>query len=439
MQNKVTINIPFNYEAREYQKPFWKAMETHRYAFILWHRRAGKEKTCLNFMIKKMVEEKGIYYYLFPTYQQGRKVLWEGMDKQAFKFMDHFPAALIAKKNDKQMSITLKNGSMMQIVGTDNYDTTVGTNPRGMIFSEYALQDPLAWSYFRPILAENKGWAIFNTTPRGENHAFKLWNNAVRDPSWFTQKLTVRDTGVLTEEEINVEKEAYFKEQGDDSLFLQEWFCDFNAPVKGTYYAHIIERLEKNGAMKYNLFDAKYPVSTWWDLGYNDTNSIWFTQSVGNQIRVIDYLQDSNKGLQFYINALKEKPYVYERHSAPHDIEVHDYSTGKTRLETARNMGVDFDVIPRLSIEEGIQAVRTILEQCVFDVEKCEVGLNCLKSYQKEYDEKNNVFKPKPLHNWASHGSDAFRYLSLGIRTEMEYIDYSTDRADNLSPSNEPW
>ena len=166
------ITIPHLFQPREYQLPIFKAIDNgYKRIIQVWHRRAGKEKTDINIVAKKIFERVGAYYYIFPTYNQGKKILWNGADKEGTRFLDHFPEATRKRNVGNEMFIEFKNGSTFQVVGSDNIDSIVGTNPLGVVFSEYSLQDPQAWDYIRPILAENDGWAIFNFTPRGDNHA----------------------------------------------------------------------------------------------------------------------------------------------------------------------------------------------------------------------------------------------------------------------------
>ena len=187
--------IPHNYQPRPYQLPLLRAMDSgKKRACVVWHRRSGKDKTLINLMVKKMFERVGSYYYFLPTYKQGKKILWDGMDRNGMRFLDHFPAQVVTKKNETELKLQVANGSIFQIVGTDNYDSIMGSNPVGCVFSEYALQNPAAWDFIRPILAENEGWAVFNFTPRGMNHGYELFQMAERNQDWFCELLTVDDT-----------------------------------------------------------------------------------------------------------------------------------------------------------------------------------------------------------------------------------------------------
>uniref|UniRef100_A0A6M3IM29 Putative terminase n=1 Tax=viral metagenome TaxID=1070528 RepID=A0A6M3IM29_9ZZZZ len=371
-----------------------------------------------------MIEQVGTYFYFFPTYNQGKKILWEGRDKDGFKFTDHIPEEIRTRTNSTEMLIEIQNGSIFQVIGTDNIDSIVGTNPIGCVFSEYALQNPDAWRFIRPILAENGGWAVFNYTPRGKNHGFDLYQLAKREKSWFVELLTVDDTKAISQEVLEQEKVEIIDDTGDDALFYQEYYCSFDAPMQGSYYGKQIIQLEKNKQITKVPHDETLMVDTWWDLGVADSTAIWFTQTVGNEIRVINYFEDSGEGLAYYIGKLNEMKdeygYIYRYHHAPHDIEVRELGTGKSRYEVAQGLGIDFYIVPNIPVEDGINAVRSILKRCWFDQEKCKDGLNALMCYHKEWDDKRQEFKPKPYHDWSSHGSDSFRYLAVGHMDEQK-------------------
>lgn len=423
---KIDINIPHEYLPRPYQRAFWEALDANngescKRAVKVWHRRAGKDKTDLNFLIKRMFPEApggriGTYYHLFPTYAQGKKIIWDGMDASGFKFMDHFPAPLVAQKNETEMQVTLVNGSIYQIVGVDKIDLIIGTNPVGCVFSEYALQNPAGWDLLRPILTENKGWAVFNFTPRGHNHGKQLYDMASNNPEWFCELLTVRDTfredgtPVVSEAQIQAEREAGM----DEELIQQEFFCSFQGYQVGSYYAKQIRQAEEDKRITNLSWRPDIPVFTFWDLGVGDSMAIWFAQKVWREVHFIDYYETSGEGMPFFAKVLRERPYVYSRHYMPHDASHREVGTGLSRRDTAEKLGIQpIDVVKRGDVEDGIDAVRSLFPRCWFDKTKCRQGLDALSSYQKEWDEDRREYKAKPVHNWASHGSDAFRTAAM--------------------------
>lgn len=412
MENKITL--PYRYEPRDYQLPLWRAFDSGDFnRFLqLWHRRSGKDRTDVNIIAREMIKHVGIYYYFFPTYSQGKKALWDGIGKDGMRYIEHFPKELLeGKPNDTEMKIRYKNGSIFQVIGTDDIDKIVGTNPRGCVFSEYSLQNPKAWEYIRPILRENGGWAIFNYTPRGKNHGFTLYNMAVNNPQWFVSKLTVDDTHVLSEKDIQEERDAGMAED----LVQQEFYCSFTAAIQGAYYWKQYDEAEKRGRFSNVEYDPAVPVHTVWDLGVGDAMSIGFFQIVGTEVHMIDYHEKSGEGLPYFIEFLQKKKYIYGKHFAPHDINAREMTTGKSRLETAKTLGIDFEVVPQIGVQNGIDAGRLLFPRLWVDKDKCKDWLELIPQYTKEYDEENKCFKNNPLHDWTSHGADMFRYAAVII------------------------
>ena len=360
----------------------------------------------------------GAYYYLFPTYSQAKKVVWDGRDKEGFAFLDHIPAELIKAKHSQDLKVTLVNGSIIQLVGTDNIDSVVGTNPVGCVFSEYALQNPVAWDFLRPILRENGGWAIFDYTPRGKNHGYTLYQMAEKNPEWFVSKLTIEDTGALTAEDIDAER----REGMDEDLIQQEYYCSFEGARQGAYFGKQMQLAESEGRITNVPYDPSLGVETWWDIGVGDATAIWFTQTLKLEVHVIDYLEATGESIQFYARELDKKPYAYMSHNGPHDLEAREFGNAGpdgrplSRLASAKAHGIDFRLVPNMGIEDGIDAARSFIAKCYFDKTKCERGINALTSYHKEYDEKRKIFQSYPHHDWSSHGADAFRYLAVGHR-----------------------
>jgi len=367
---------------------------------------------------------------MFPTYAQAKKVLWDGRDREGFPFMAHIPREIVKTSNETELRKELVNGSAIQLIGTDNIDSVLGTNPIGCVFSEYAMQDPRAWDYMRPILRENGGWAIFDYTPRGKNHGYALYQMARSNPEWFAEVLTVDDTRALSPGDIDKER----KEGMSEELIQQEYYCSFEGVQFGAYYGKQLQQAEQDKRIGNVPYETELGVETWWDLGIGDSTSIWFTQSVGREVRIIDYYEASGEGFPHYAKVLQGKPYVYSQHHAPHDIEVRELGSGRSRREVAQSLGITFQVVPNISIEDGIEAARAILSRCWFDKNKCERGLNALASYHKDWDDRLKTWRSQPQHDWASHAADAFRYLAVGHKTAkiktqvpIEIVQYTKD------------
>lgn len=419
------VKLPHNYQPRGYQLKAWGALEhgTKR-AVIVWHRRAGKDLMLLNRTICATQERVGVYWHVFPAAKQGRKIIWDGVTKDGRPFLDYWPAKLIAGRNATEMRLNLRNGSVWQVVGSDNYnDALIGGNPVGLVMSEYALQNPSCWNYLRPILAENDGWAAFVYTPRGKNHGHDLFEMAATNPKWFCQRLTADDTGAISAEAIHEERLAGMP----DELIEQEFFCSFEAALVGAYYGKLMRMAIDDQRIGRVPYESQLPVETWWDLGVDDCMAIWFAQRVANEVRLIDYYENSGFGLDHYAKVLRDKPYGYSRYVLPHDIRVREMGPGaKTRLQTLKKLMGDpdpdsepthrFVVVPKQPPVERINAVRTILPRCWFDEVKCKQGIEALKQYQRAWDDANKTFKEEPLHDWTCHGADAFGHGAMVLK-----------------------
>lgn len=404
------------FSPREYQIPVLKALdEGCKRAVIVWHRRAGKELVCWNHMVRKAAtHRRGTYLYYFPNSRLGRRILWDGADKNGKRFRDYIHPGLLAKPpNSVEMKIELINGSIIQIMGTDNI-INVGINPVGCVFSEFSLQDPNAWELTKPILRENGGWAVFNFTPRGKNHAYDLYQMALREESWFCQRLTIEDTKVITEEQIESERREGMSEQ----KIQQEYYCSFDQGVEGAVYAKLLDVAQRQRRVCFVPYDPSTVVDTFWDLGVGDATAIIFAQRVGNEIHIIDTYQNSGEGLSHYSYILKklaeENEWTYGNHWAPHDIQVRELSYGgETRLQRARELGIDFELVPNLPISEGLEMAKNFFPKLWIDEERNTFFLKCLDNYHFPFNEKFNTYGEKPVHDWSSHMMDAFRYLAV--------------------------
>lgn len=433
------IILPHGWEPRSYQLNLWRYMQgpqENKRAVAVWHRRAGKDLMAINIISTKIPERVGMYWHMLPTYKQGRGIVWNGHTRDGRAFLDHFHPDLVASKNSTEMRITFTNGAHYQVVGTDNIDSLVGTNPVGVVFSEYSLQDPGAWDYIRPILAENGGWALFIYTARGRNHGFHMYEMAKTNKRWFSEKLTAGsgeldtkrpdNTPVISDDQIDEERKSGMPEE----MIQQEFKCSFEAPFVGSYYGPQMIAAEKEGRLMENIpHEPRLTVDTYWDLGINDTTVIWFIQHYGGEERSIDYYEMSGEGLPHFAKVLNGQvsgyermgAYTYGKHYAPHDIKVKELGTGKSREETARSLGIKFQMVKRHTVEDGIEAVRSTLSQCWFSRKTCQRGIDGLSAYRKAWDDKNKIFASHPLHDWASNPADAFRYFAMGRKDRPKF------------------
>jgi len=418
-----TVQLPHNFVPRAYQIPPLQAFEAGKKRLVLVdHRRTGKDKLCVNIVAREMFKRVGAYYYFFPTYQQGRKVLWDGKDKDGFPFLGHFPPELRAgDPNNTEMKLWFKHptqkgaqGSLFQVVGSDNIDSIMGSNPVGCVFSEYALQDPKGWDFIRPILRENGGWAIFPYTPRGKNHGYDLYQMAKKnagDPKseWYCELLTIEDTfgkgGTVGPEDVEQERMAGMSE----NLIRQEFYCDFDAAVENAVFGEQVFAARQEKRVRNVPWDPKIDVETYWDIGWDDATAIWFVQQARPEVRLIDYYEARLAGPEHYVKVLREKPYKYSRHVMPHDADYGRIETGGKSLKALmQELGVFVDIAKKLSKEEQIQNARLLFPRCYFDEGKAGQGFDALASWHFSWDSEKKVMGRSPVHNWASHGSDAF-------------------------------
>lgn len=402
------------FKARDYQLPILDAIENKGYKRVLaiLPRRAGKDITAFNLCIRTCLKSVCVVYYIFPTYSQAKKVIWDSITNTGQRILDFIPEELIAQKNSQEMKIRFKNGSLLQLVGSDNIDSLMGTNPKLCVFSEYALQDPRAYQYIRPILTANGGTALFISTPRGKNHLWELYQIAQNSPEWFCYKLTVEDTGHIPLYEIEKEKAEGIM---SDDLIQQEYYTSFTMGIEGSYYAKYLDRMRVKGQIGTVGWESGFKVHTAWDLGVRDATTIIFFQTIGQTVRIIDCYENSKVGLDHYAKILEQKPYVYGKHIAPHDIRVKEFGSGLTRIEKARQLGIAFTVAPDLSIEDGIEAVRSALSKIWIDEMACAPLLKAIENYRQEYDARRKVYKNHPLHDWSSHWADCLRYLCISL------------------------
>lgn len=473
------ITLPYKFEPREYQYPvlrYYDEMPGRQRAFLLAHRRTGKDLLAWNILIKETQKRVGTYWHVLPLLNQARKIIWTGSTKDGVPFLDFIPPPLIASKRDDDMSIRLTNGSLIQLVGADRIDSLMGSNPVGVNLSEFALMKPSVWDYLSPILNENDGWANFITTPRGRNHAFDLFKSMVdatnnKGAKYFVQVLTVDDTRkplfdssgkpvidqsgnpvmvpVISPEAIQEQRDLNVPEE----IVQQEYYCSFEAGMVGAYYTEAITKLEKEGRAQKNpaLFNPDLPVYTAWDVGFTDSMAIWYFQIDKKNINVIEYNEFVGRSLIecCYIvlakwSELREKcgwsddqvsrtmnlyqhheNYKYKTHFGPHDLEQTDISIGVTRRSVAKQHGIKFKLVKRTDVQSGIDLVRRVLINVWFDLTRTNEGLRALKEYHKEWNETKQMYEDKPCHDWSSHGADGFRYLAQAVVT---YIDKSLDR-----------
>jgi phage terminase large subunit len=410
----VLVEIP--YEPRPAFLPFHTRKA--RWSVIVAHRRAGKTVACVNELIKAAIDsdkKDGRYAYIAPQFNQAKDIAWLYLQRYA----GVIPGASF---NESELRVDLPNGSRIRLYGADNPDRLRGIYLDGVILDEYADMRPSVWGeVIRPLLADRQGWAVFIGTPKGHNAFYDVWEKA--DESWYRLRLRASETGLIDPEEL-----VGARSQMTEDQYQQEFECSFEAAIMGAYYGKEMRLAEDEGRLMRVPVEAGAEVITAWDLGIGDSTAIWFAQVVGREPRIVDYYEASGAGLDHYMRVLDQRGYKYGTHLLPFDAEVTELGTGLSRVEVMRNLGMrHYRVVAKLPVDDGIQAARLFLRKCVFDREKCKQGIEALKQYRTEYDEKAKAFKQRPLHDWTSHAADAFRYLALGINN-------ATPQAQKFAP-----
>lgn len=426
------VSLPNGFTPRRYQRRYMRYFDLGgKRACWVVHRRGGKDLTAMHQTCKMMHERRAAYWHIYPTAEEGRKAIWEGFTKDGQRIMEQvFPSVI--RKSPKEflpkaeMVVELKCGAIWRLLGSDKIDL-VGAGPAGCVFSEYAVAKPTAWHMIRPMLRENGGWASFIYTPRGNNHGKELYDMARENPDWFCELLPLDVTRAYDPEQTVAEERA---EGMPEELIQQEYFCDFSGALLGSYYGKLMRELEEKG--RFAPFEHETTaVLTSWDLGRGDSTAIWFWRLAPNGgVDFIDHYEASGEGLAHYFDLLdawaKEKHYRYAKHWLPHDARAKLLATEQTIEEQCvtrwgRKM---VEIVPQLDVDDGIQAVRWLLQQPVRFHPRCRTlngvtdsdGIECLKQYRKQWNVDRKCFLDEPYHDWASHTADAMRYAALVVK-----------------------
>jgi phage terminase large subunit len=431
------IRLPNNWKPRASQMDLWKYLENGgKRAVEVAHRRFGKDDIALHFAATQTQQRIGNYWHMLPEYGQARKSVWDAVNpRTGIRRIDEaFPFQIREDARNSDMFIRFLNGSTWQLVGSDNFDSLVGSPPIGIVFSEFALANPRAWSYISPILEENGGWAVFISTPRGNNHLKSLYDYACTADGWYAGLDPATITGVFTANQLKRILDEYIAIWKDETLgtmlFNQEYLCDFEGVTPGAYFAKQMKTAREEGRITEVPWVPNIEVYTYWDLGVDDSMTIWFVQVVGSQFRIIDYYENSGLNLVHYARILKDKPYAYGEHIMPHDAAVREMTSGggevaRSRKEVALGLGIK----PIHTVERprdinavlfGIELTRNLISQCWFDRKKCRDGISALEAYAAEYDEEKKKLSNRPVHNWTSHAADAFRTLAVGYKNRVK-------------------
>lgn len=386
------------------------------------HRRAGKTvATVFDLLTCALATSKqnGRYAYIAPYYAQAKAVAWD--------YLKRFSQGVATRIMESELAVDLPNGSRVRLFGADNPDALRGIYLDGVVLDEYGDQRPTVWGeIIRPLLADRKGWATFIGTPRGRNHFYEIREQARTQDEWLYLELKASETGALDADELEDARKSM-----TDAQYRQEFLCAFDVPALGAIYASEYQAARDERRIGNVPYDPLLPVSTHWDLGIGDATAIWFAQRVGAEIRVIDYYEARSQPLNHYVSVLAAKPYTYAEDWLPHDAQARELTSGKSAQEVLTALGRRVKITPKLSLEDGINAARMAWPRCWFDETKTARGLECLQNYRREINDKLGEPRATPVHDWASHGADAFRYLAVsidktGARPKLEPLRYTT-------------
>ena len=404
----------FDYESRPVFEDFHEREE--RWAVIVAHRRCGKTVACINDLIRRALEEdkeNGRYAYVAPYYSQAKTIAWD--------YLKQYAEPATVKANQSELWVELVNGSRIRLFGGDTPDSLRGLYLDGCVLDEFADMKPSIWgAVIRPLLADRRGWAVFIGTPKGHNSFYDIYNSALKQPNWFVKTLRASQTNLLAEEELLDAQASMSPDQ-----YEQEFECSFEAAIMGAFYGKEMRVLTDAGRITKVEADPLFPVNTAWDLGYSDDTALWFYQVIYGEIRILDYHSSNGHQVSYYTDLLDSKrhenKWKYGKHYLPHDARAKTLASGGKSIieQIASKIPLEsLKIVPSLSLQDGIQATRLALMRSWFDAERCQDGIECLRQYQREYDEDKKVFRDKPKHDWTSHGADAFRMLAIAWKEE---------------------
>jgi hypothetical protein len=409
------IDVELDYKPRDVFLDFHERQQ--RWAVIVAHRRCGKSTSCINELIyKALVENKpdGRYAYVAPYYSQAKNIAWD--------YLLRFSKPVMAKANQSELWVELINGARIRLFGADNADSLRGLYLDGIVLDEYADMRPRIWGeIIRPLLADRLGWAVFIGTPKGHNAFWDIYTHATKSNDWYAKTLRASQTGLLPKSELEDAAKSMTQDQ-----YLQEFECDFESAILGAYYGKEMRQLTDQGRITDIEYDPMFSLFSSWDLGFSDDTTIWTWQVVHGEVRFLDYHSSNGQSIPFYTGyiAQQETKYgaKYKFHYLPHDARAKTLASGGKSIIEQLSAKIKLEclkIVPNLSLQDGIQATRMMLLRSWFDT-KCEDGIECLRQYQREYDEDKKIFRDRPRHDWASHGADAARMAAVAWKEEAK-------------------
>jgi len=412
------MNVKIPYKPRALQAEMHSSLK--RWNVLVMHRRFGKTVFAVNHLIKHALTcelPRPRVAFIAPTFTQAKRIAWD--------YVKHYASVIPGVSfNETELRVDFPNGGRVMLLSAENPDALRGIYLDMAIFDEFGMQNPRVWGeVVRPALSDREGAAIFLGTPAGHNHFFDLLEQARSETDngsdqWYWKIVKASESELVKEAELDAARVQMTPEQ-----YEQEYECSFTAAIIGAYYGKLLAEADEDNRITRVPYDPAYPVHTAWDLGVNDSTAIWFAQIFrGGAVNVIDYYENGGVGLDHYADVINKKDYTYGDHLAPHDIEVRELGSGKSRLETAASLGLRFKVIPKMKVADGINAARMLLPKCYFDRDRCVTGVEMLRQYRQEWDERRKMFRDHPRHDFTSHAADAFRYLAVGLENRQRFV-----------------
>ena len=413
---EIVLDVELDYKPRDVFEDFHE--RSQRWAVIVAHRRCGKTVSCINELIYKALiegKEDGRYAYVAPYYSQAKNIAWD--------YLLRFSKPVMAKANQSELWVELINGARIRLFGADNADSLRGLYLDGIVLDEYAdMRSPRIWGEIvRPLLADRLGWAVFIGTPKGHNAFYDIYNNATQDDDWYVKVLRASQTGLLPQTELDDARKVMTPDQ-----YLQEMECDFESAIIGAFYGAEMRQITDQGRITPIEFTPMFPLFSSWDLGLSDDTTVWTWQVCHGEVRFLDYHTSNGKNIPFYTGYIQEKEreygVKYTTHYLPHDARAKTLASGGKSIIEQLSLKIplkSMKIVPNLSLQDGIQATRMMLMRSWFDP-KCEEGIECLRQYQREFDEDKKIFRDKPRHDWASHGADSARMAAVAWKEETK-------------------
>ena len=404
------MKIVIPYKPREHQKAVHNKLK--RFNVLVCHRRFGKTVLCINELLKKAMQNtltRPRYYYLAPTYSMAKRTSWD--------YLKEYTSVLPnVTYHETELRADLPNGARIQLLGCERPDSLRGLYIDGVVLDEVAQMPPRLWTeIIRPALSDREGFMVAIGTPQGHNAFFDLYDYASHNEDWYAETFKASETDIISELELNEAKALM-----PDEVYESEFECSFDSASIGSIYAKGLTKADEEKRITKVPYELGIKVNTYWDLGMADKTAIWFVQQKGSAFHIIDYFEDSGESLEYYTTVLDEKKYIYDTHYLPHDANVRELGTGVSRVETAQSLGMRTSIVPKLSVEDGINAVRMVLSRCWFDHEKTKHGLDALRQYRWASNDRGEL-KNKTVHDWTSHAADAFRYFAVGNNQSSDW------------------